>query len=217
MQALDFISNVASHHGSMLAAGSIVAVLPVVLTLLGRPYVDPDAYTDDDGVVHDRGQPRTHQALIYGGFVLGLLQAYSGYLTVTTGSQNLATGGALFLNAALLTSRLAKDIKWAFPVAAGGGALVWIRFLQVMEATPSLYVSAGGWLVLSFVLLFPSLYAERGVRFIGEATSYSLPAAALGSVGGLQAVLLAMGLSLTDLPPIILSWILEYLTHFGGF
>ena len=217
MEAMDVISNIASHHGSMLAVGSLLAVLPVVLTLLGLPETDPHSYIDDDGELHSRSHPRLHFCIRLAGFGFAFLSGYSGYLTVATQSQDPATAGALFLNAVLLSSRMAKDVKWAWPAAAAGGAAVWMRFLQVMEASPDWYVSAAGWLIMSFVLLFPALYAERGVKFIGEATSYSVPAVLLGAVGGIQAVLLAMGASLTGVPPVLAEWLAQYLTEFGGF
>jgi len=218
------LTNVASHHSTMLAIGSILAILPGLLTMFGYP--EEDKHKKKETMVNiqgeaieveiDRSRPRMHFYIRVIGFAMGAFSAYSGYLTIITASQDVATAGLLFSNSAMLMSRTASKYRWAFPVSMAAGGAAWLQILRLLNATPDLLVNAIAIVFLSVVFFVPTLYAERGVKTVGEVMNRSAPAIVVGSIGGFQAVALALGGSLGVIPPFILEWIINLTSTFGG-
>lgn len=218
------LTNIASHHSTMLAIGSLLAVLPGLLSLAGYPEEDKNPqkmeFENTEGeiveVEVDNSHPRMHWFVRVLGFIFGGLSGYSGYLTVMTASQDPLTAGLLFSNAIMLMSRTAAKYKWAFPASVGVGGLGWIQILRLLNATPDLLVSAVGVTFLSILVFVPTLYAERGVKQVGDIMNRSAPAVIVGSIGGFQAVALAIGGSLSAIPPYVVEWFIKFIGTFGG-
>ena len=199
MTVQDILTLIASHHSAMLGIGSAFAVLPFVLTSLNMPASRKEEEikrAEEAGQPIPKSYPKTHSLLQYGGFLVGLLSAYSAYLTAVTGNQNPEVAGVLGFNALLLISRTAKEFKWAFPAGAAGGAAIWWKFLQVLNASPELYVSVLGWVVVSLPCFVVAIYAERAVKFTGEVLTLGPLPALLGSIGGIESVFLLNGMTI---------------------